>query len=111
MKELSYVSNMLFNTHVSLENETEVEITWLGGEPWEVSFWGDDSVVLTDFLLYLDYSDRICRCQSEYNINTEFGTGYGINLTEGYIRHDGGQTSLTAEQIETIQGILDRQAE
>lgn len=130
VKELSYVSTMLSNTHVSLENETEdntvehekagycgntvttiTRKTWLGGEPWEVSFWGDDSVVLTDLLLYLDYSDGICRCQPEYNIDTEFGTGYGINLTEGYVRHDGGQTSLTAEQIETIQGILDRQAE
>lgn len=36
--------------------------TRMGGEPWEVSFWGDDSVALTDLLLFLDYSGDICRC-------------------------------------------------
>lgn len=82
---------------------------WAGGEPWEVSFWGSDSVALTDLLLYLDYSGDTCRCQPEYAVDTEFGAGYGINLTEGYVRHDGGQVSLTAEQIGQIQEILDRQ--
>lgn len=94
------------NTVTKISRESQ-----MGGESWEVSFDGSDSVVLTDLLLYLDYSDGICRCQPEYNVDTEFGTGYGINLTEGYVRHDGGQVSLTAEQIETIQGIFDRQAE
>lgn len=82
----------------------------LCGEPWEVSFWGSDSVALTDLLLYLDYSEGTCRCMPEYTVDTEFGTGYGINLTEGYARHDGGQVSLTEEQIGQIQEILDRQA-
>ena len=94
------------NTVTTISRET-----WLGGEPWEVSFWGDDSVALTDLLLYLDYSGDICRCLPEYNVDTEFGTGYGVNLTEGYARHDGGQVSLTAEQVEEIQAILDRQSE
>lgn len=84
---------------------------WAGDEPWKVSFWGDDSVALTDLLLYLDYSGDTCRCLPEYTVDTEFGAGYGINLTEGYVRHDGGQVSLTAEQIEQIQEILDRQTE
>ncbi len=82
--------------------------TSFGGESWEKSFDDDDSVVLTDLLRYLDYSDPICRCPSEYNVDTEFGTGYGINLTEGYARYNGGQVSLTSEQIETIQDIIDR---
>lgn len=94
------------NTVTKVSRETR-----MGEEAWEVSFWGSDSVMLTDLLLYLDYSGEICRCTPEYNVDTEFGTGYGINLTEGYVRHDGGQVSLTAEQIETIQGIFDRQAE
>ena len=94
------------NTVTTISRETR-----LGGEPWEVSFWGDDSVALTDLLLYLDYSSDICRCLPEYNVDTEFGTGYGVNLTEGYVRHDGGQVSLTAEQVEKIQAILDRQSE
>lgn len=93
-----------YNTVTKISRESQ-----MGGEAWKVSFEGSDSVVLTDILLYLDYSDGICRCQPEYNVDTEFGTGYGINLTEGYVRHDGGQVSLTAEQLELIQGIFDRQ--
>lgn len=78
-------------------------------EPWEASFDGSDSVDLTDLLLYLDYSGPVCRCLPEYNVDTEFGTGYGVNLTEGYARHEGGQVSLTEEQAVMIQAILDRQ--
>ena len=81
----------------------------LDGEAWKISFWGDDSVALTDLLLYLDYSGDVCRCMPEYRVDTEFGTGYGINLTEGYARCGDGQASLTAEQAEQIQAILDRQ--
>ena len=83
----------------------------MGGEPWEASFAGSDSVALTDLLRYLDYSGDICRCLPEYNVDTEFGKGYGINLTEGYARYDGGQTPLTEEQIEQIGEIIARQAE
>lgn len=92
------------NTVTTVSRETGPE-----DEPWETSFWGSDSVELTDLLLYLDYSGPVCKCLPEYNIDTEFGTGYGVNLTEGYVRHDGGQVSLTAEQAEKIQTILDRQ--
>ncbi len=80
------------------------------GEPLELTFWGSDSVALTDLLRYLDYHEDICRCLPEYNVDTEFGTGYGINLTESYVRYDGKQVSLTAEQVQTIQDILDRQS-
>lgn len=80
-------------------------------EPWEVSFWGSDSIALTDLLRYLDYSGDVCRCLPEYTVDTEFGTEYGINLTEGYARHDGGQVSLTEEQVRQIREILDRQSE
>lgn len=90
------------NTVTKISGETRP------GEPWEVSFDGGDSVALTDLLLYLDYSDELCKCLPEYRVDTEFGTEYGVNLTEGYARHGGGQVSLTAEQIETIRGILDR---
>ncbi len=86
-------------------------VTTVSCEAWEVSFWGGDSVALTDLLLYLDYSGDVCRCLPEYTVDTEFGTGYGVNLTEGYARHDGGQVPLTAEQVEEIRGILDRRSE
>lgn len=80
------------------------------GEAWEAYFGGNDSVALTDLLRYLDYSGDVCRCQPEYYVDTEFGTNYGINLTEGYVRHDGGQVSLTEEQLDLIREIFDRQA-
>lgn len=92
------------NTVTTVSRETHLD-----GEDWEASFWGEDSVALTDLLLYLDYSGPVCRCLPEYNVDTEFGTGYGVNLTEGYVRHDGGQVSLTAEQAGEIRAILDRQ--
>ena len=79
--------------------------------PWEASFWGEDSVALTDLLLYLDYSGNVCRCLPEYSVDTEFGTGYGVNLTEGYARFGGGQADLTEEQVEQIREILERQGE
>lgn len=73
-----------------------------------ISFWGDDSVALTDLLRYLDYSEDVCRCLPEYTVDTEFGTDYGVSLTESYARYDGGQTDLTEEQTEQIRAILER---
>lgn len=78
-------------------------------EEWEVSFWGGDSVALTDLLLHLDYSGDVCRCLPEYYVDTEFGEeSYGVNLSSGYVRYGGGQTELTQEQVELIRDILDR---
>lgn len=79
----------------------------LDGETY--SFWGDDSVRLTDIVINLAYDpNSVCRCLPEFTVNTEFGDGYGVNLTESYARCGEGQAPLTAEQVETIQGILDR---
>lgn len=79
------------------------------GEDWEASFWGGDSVSLTDLLLHLDYQEGICRCLPEYNVTTEFSEEpYGVNLTEGYARHGDSQVDLTQEQIDLIRDILDR---
>ena len=72
---------------------------------------GEASSALTDLLLYLDYSGNVCRCLPEYSVDTEFGTGYGVNLTEGYARFGGGQADLTEEQVEQIREILERQGE
>ena len=78
-------------------------------DPWEVSFWGGDSVALTDLLIHLDYSGEICRCLPEYYVDTEFSQEeYGLNLTSGYVRYGEGQAELTQEQVELLQGILER---
>lgn len=85
---------------------TVTEVT-LDGETY--SFWGSDSVALTDVLINLAYDpDHICRCPVEFTVDTEFGDGYGVNLTESFARCEAGQAALTAKQAEAIQGILSR---
>jgi len=77
-------------------------------ENWERSFWGGTSVGLTDFLRWLDYDDGICRCLPEYYVKTEFSASeYGINLSEGYVRYQGGQTQLTEEQLTFLTQTID----
>ena len=71
------------------------------------TFMGGHSVTLTDILLNLDYDPmKVCRCLPEYTVDTEFGTGYGIHLSEGYARSEKGQADLTREQIDAIREII-----
>lgn len=80
-------------------------------ENWERSFWGGVSVGLTDFLRWLDYREGICRCLPEYYVKTEFSASeYGINLTEGYVRFEGGQTQLTEEQLVFLKQTIEEVA-
>lgn len=73
----------------------------------EYTFMYGNSVTLTDILLNLNYDPmRVCRCSPEYTVDTEFGKGYGINLTEGYARSEKGQADLTQEQIDQISEII-----
>ena len=84
-------------------------VTAVNAANWEASFWGSDSVALTDLLRWLDYSEDLCRCPSEYTVTTEFSeTPYEVNLTQGFARHEGKQVTLTDEQIETVRAILER---
>lgn len=99
-EEVGYCGNTITKVR---QNERLVE------DPWEVSFWGSDSVALTDLLIHLDYSGEICRCLPEYYVDTEFSQEeYGLNLTSGYVRYGEGQAELTQEQVELLQGILER---
>lgn len=83
-----------------------VTTVYLEGE--EYSFWGSDSVTLTDILINLDYDPgKLCDCAVEFTVDTEFATGYGVNLGEGFARCEDGQAELTLEQLETIQGIVE----
>ena len=66
------------------------------------------SVTLTDILLNLDYNPhKVCNCLPEYTVDTEFQTGYGVNLTEGYARCDKGQADLTQEQVTQLREIIE----
>lgn len=71
------------------------------------SFMYGNSVEMTSILINLDYVEgSMCDCLPEYTVDTEFGTGYGINLTEGYARFDGGQVDLTQEQVDKLGEII-----
>ncbi len=102
-EQMGYCGNTVTTvSYRHLGKDTVVE------EDWTNSFMGSDSVMLTDLLRYLDYSDDICKCLPEYTVDTEFGKGYGIDLSEGYARYGGKQVSLNDSQIKTITEIFER---
>lgn len=71
------------------------------------TFMSGNSVTMTDILVNLDYDkNKLCKCLPEYTVDTEFGNGYGINLTSGYARCDKGQADLTNKQIEKFKEII-----
>ncbi len=85
---------------------TVTEVT-LGGKTY--SFRGGGSVALTDIVVNLAYDpEAVCRCLPEFTVDTEFGDGYGVNLTESCVRCEAGQAPLTAEQVETIREVLEQ---
>lgn len=84
----------------------------------EYTFMSGPSVTLTDLLLRLDYDPlKVCKC-CDYDIavTTEFGGPYYVSFREAYARcknEEGtlAQADLTAEQLQTIQQILEEQRE
>ncbi len=71
------------------------------------TFMAGNSVAMTDILRNLDYDKKkLCKCLPEYTVDTEFGTGYGINLNEGYVRCEKGQADLTRAQIDKLKTII-----
>ena len=78
----------------------------LDGETY--SFCYSDAVGLTELVISLRYAEGTCRCLPEFTVNTEFGGGYGVNLTEHYVRSGDSQCPITEEQAEEIRGILER---
>ena len=73
----------------------------------EYTFWGSNSVTLTDILVNLEYKqEKLCKCRPEFYVDTDFGSDYGVNLNSGYVRCEKGQADLTAEQVKQIEDIL-----
>lgn len=67
----------------------------------------EKSVAITDLLANLNYDkSKLCKCLPEYTVDTEFGTGYGINLSESYARLGDAQADLTQEQTEELKQII-----
>lgn len=85
------------NTQTTIYFDDNTKYTFMYGE----------SVTMTDILINLDYDKgKLCKCLPEYTVDTEFGTGYGINITEGYARCDKGQAELTEEQVDKLKEII-----
>lgn len=91
------ISGYCGNTQTTIYFDDDTKYTFMYGE----------SVTMTDILINLDYDkNKLCKCLPEYTVDTEFGTGYGINLTEGYARSTKGQADLTQEQIDKLKEII-----
>ncbi len=84
-------------------------ITKIVSTDGERSFWGDDSVELTDIVINLKYSQPMCKCLAEFEVYVETEEKpYEVNLTEAYVRLGEKQADLTAEQVKTIRDIYNR---
>ena len=91
------VSGYCGNTQTTIYFDNDKSYTFMSG----------NSVTMTDILVNLKYDkNKLCKCLPEYKVDTEFGIGYGINLTEGYARCDKGQADLTREQIDKLKEII-----
>ena len=77
-------------------------------ESWVATFGGKDSYDITELLLSLDYSEEMCKCLPEYSVKTTIGD-YGLHLSESesYARLGTKQATLTEEQREKFEGILE----
>ena len=106
--ERAVQSNMVAHEEVGYCGNTQTTLRRMNGRDvvWETSFMYGDSVALTDLLRWLDYRDGICRCLPEYEVDTEFGSVYGLNLSQGYVRCGDAQVQLTREQLDQIQEIV-----
>lgn len=75
----------------------------------EYSLTGSDAITLTDIAINLAYQpENVCRCMGEFSVITEDGAVYAVNLTEAFVRCDAGQASLTVEQVEQINTVLEQ---
>ncbi len=91
------VSGYCGNTMTTIYFDDDEKFTFMSG----------NSVTMTDILANLDYDkEKICKCLPQYRVDTEFGTNYGINITEGFVRCDKGQAELTQIQIDKLKEII-----
>lgn len=68
----------------------------------------EDTAILSEILYHLEYNPyKVCKCLPQYTVVLA-GTEYGIHLDEAYARCDDGQASLTEEQLQQIQNILNK---
>lgn len=77
----------------------------------EYTLSGGDGIAIVDILLHLDYDPAdVCGCAASLTVDTETLTGIEVSLEQSFARCERGQASLTEEQVDTIQTILDGQS-
>lgn len=76
-------------------------------EQSKVEIYGNDAIVLTNFLNYIEYNEESCRCMPEYTIETMFGT-YGLNLSCPCVRFGDYQRGLTGMQVSDLKKIISK---
>lgn len=89
------------------DNDAQTTIYLKNGNSYTFMSGSSVAVTMTDILENLQYDkNKVCKCMAEYNVKTESGGNYGINLTEKYARCDKGQAKLTQEQINKLEEII-----
>lgn len=70
-------------------------------------FSREDTSALFDIFASLKYDkNKLCKCLPECWVGGEFGRGFGISLSDGYVRCDDSQADLTEEQLEKLKEIV-----
>jgi len=72
---------------------------------WQHSFMGVESAAATYILRNLEYTEDICKCLPEYEVESEFGD-FGVSLKESYARQGQKQAKLTEAQISELTRIF-----
>lgn len=93
--------------HIYTCGNTEIKVTLNSSENKEYFAAGGRTCNLANLLARLDYSQEICKCLPEYELDVE-GTIYGVSLGyTPYVRYGLVQAELTQEQAKTIEDIID----
>lgn len=87
---------------------TQTTVTPLNGKA--VSFEFGPSVTITAMFNDLRYDQPLCDCGAEYTVDTEFGLGYEVNLSEAFVRYEGKQVALTAAQVDELRTAIEEGA-
>lgn len=67
-----------------------------------------DAITLNALYRNQRFKDKVCKCEADILITTEFGE-FSYNSEKGFIRNEKGQCQLTEEQIKEIEAIIERQ--
>ena len=75
------------------------------------SFDSGDSAKIYGILLDLKFEgNNPCECEAEYTVTLEGCENYYLNISNGFVRHEGFQVQLSKEQLSVIKSVFSRQS-